>query len=81
MTPQPYEATTTAFAALAGSPPLAPEEAEALLLLARNGARRDDDRRAAPLVCYLAGQVVAGEPDAAARAERIRRLAEQLAES
>jgi hypothetical protein len=76
---QPYEATTGAFAEAAGAPPLTTAEAEALLLLAKHAARHRDDRRAAPLVCYLAGQAVAGEADAQARTERIRRLADQLA--
>ncbi len=79
--PQPYERTTDDFSARSGAHRLSSGEAEALLLLAKHAARDNDDRRAAPLVCYLAGQVVAGETDAEERSARIRALAEQLAQS
>jgi hypothetical protein len=36
------------------------------------------DRRAAPLTCYLAGQMLAGESDPAVRIERIKTLVVEL---
>jgi hypothetical protein len=36
------------------------------------------DRRAAPLTCYIAGQMLAGETNPAVRIERINALALEL---
>ena len=78
--PQPYEAITDAVSAQTGARPLTADEATALLALARRVAHVSDDRRAAPLVCYLAGQVLAEQPDEAARLARIRELQELFPE-
>jgi hypothetical protein len=72
---QPYERITDDLSAAAGIRRLPPDEAEALLGLAREVAHSSDDRRAAPLVCYLAGVLLAGEDDEAARLGRIAELA------
>jgi hypothetical protein len=79
--PQPYERVTTAFAAKTGAHALGEDEATAVLRLAREVASASDDRRAAPLVCYLAGQTLAGEADPAARLARLQELAAALAPS
>jgi hypothetical protein len=71
---QPYERITGTVSEHTGGRPLTPDEATALLRLARRVAHVSDDRRAAPLVCYLAGEALAGEPDEAARLARIREI-------
>ena len=45
-----------------------------------NRRNANGDRRAAPLTCYLAGQILAGEDDPEARVARIRALADELGE-
>jgi hypothetical protein len=77
---QPYEAITDAVSGRTGARALTPDEATALLALARRVAHVSDDRRAAPLVCYLAGQVLAEEADEAARLARIKELQELFPE-
>jgi hypothetical protein len=67
----PYEAATGPAAEHAGVDPLVDDEANALLALARRVAHTTDDRRGAPLVCYLAGRMLAGEADSGVRVERI----------
>jgi hypothetical protein len=79
MEPQPYEAITTRVAAGTGAHPLDGDEAEALLWLAKTVADACGDRRAAPLTCYLAGQILAQERDPQVRIARIRELADELA--
>jgi Domain of unknown function (DUF6457) len=76
--PQPYEAVTSRVSAATGAHELSREEADALLRLAKVVADSSGDRRAAPLTCYLAGQVLAGEADPQARVGRIRELAAEL---
>ena len=76
--PQPYEAVTSRVAAETGAHELAAGEADALLWLAKTVADSSGDRRAAPLTCYLAGQILAGEDDPEARVARIRALADSL---
>jgi hypothetical protein len=78
---QPYEKVTTAFAALTGAHALSEEEATAVLALARGVASASDDRRAAPLICYMAGQAIAAEADPAARMARLRELEAGFRES
>jgi hypothetical protein len=77
--PQPYEAVTSRVSAATGAHELGAGEADALLWLAKAVADSSGDRRAAPLTCYLAGQILAGEDDPEARVARIRALAEELA--
>jgi len=48
--------------------------------VAKAVADSSGDRRAAPLTCYLAGQILAGEDDPEARVARIRALADELGE-
>ena len=76
--PQPYEAVTSRVASSTGAHQLSPDEADALLRLAKTVADQSGDRRAAPLTCYLAGQILAGEDDPEARVARIRALADEL---
>jgi hypothetical protein len=71
---QPYQRITDAFAAATGAHPLTEEEADALLELAKRVARSGDDRRAAPLVCYLAGQLLGGKADPERRVEQVREM-------
>jgi len=77
---QPYEAVTSRVSAATGAHELTGEEADALLRLAKTVADSSGDRRAAPLTCYLAGQILAGEDDPEARVARIRALADELGE-
>jgi hypothetical protein len=79
MAAQPYEAITSRVSAGPGAHALDTAEADALLRLAKTVADACGDRRAAPLTCYLAGQILSGEPDAAARIARIDALAAELA--
>ncbi len=78
--PQPYEKVTSEFAESTGAHPMTEQEASALLELARRVARTSDDRRSAPLVCYLAGQLVGSEFDVDARVSRINELAARFPE-
>jgi len=77
---QPYEAVTSRVSRSTGAHELSPDEADALLRLAKTVADSSGDRRAAPLTCYLAGQILAGEDDPQARVARIRALADELDE-
>jgi Domain of unknown function (DUF6457) len=77
--PQPYEAVTSRVSDATGAHRLSGDEADALLWLAKTVADSSGDRRAAPLTCYLAGQILAGEDDPEARVARIRALADELA--
>ena len=81
MPDEPYDAITARIAATTTAQPVERDEADAVLWLAKAVADASGDRRSAPLTCYLAGQILAGETDAAVRIARIRELAEQLAES
>ena len=81
MAPEPYEAVTSRASAISGAHQLAAGEADALLALAKTVADACGDRRAAPLTCYLAGQMLAGESDAAVRVERINALAVELGDA
>ena len=78
MAPEPYEAVTSRASAITGAHELQAAEADALLALAKTVADSCGDRRAAPLTCYLAGQMLAGENDPAVRIERINTLAVEL---
>jgi Domain of unknown function (DUF6457) len=78
--PQPYEAVTSRVSTATGAHELTRDEADALLWLAKTVADSSGDRRAAPLTCYLAGQILAGEDDPEARVARIRALADELGE-
>jgi Domain of unknown function (DUF6457) len=78
--PQPYEAVTSRVSVATGAHELTRDEADALLWLAKTVADSSGDRRAAPLTCYLAGQILAGEDDPEARVARIRALADELGE-
>jgi hypothetical protein len=80
MAAQPYEAITSRVTASTTAYPLESDEADALLRLAKTVANASGDRRAAPLTCYLAGQMLAEEADAVARIARIRSLADELAQ-
>lgn len=80
MAAQPYEAITARVTASTTAQPLETDEADALLWLAKTVADACGDRRAAPLTCYLAGQVLAEEPDPVVRIARIRSLADELAQ-
>jgi hypothetical protein len=75
---QPYEAVTDRVAEEIGAHRIEDSEATALLALARRVAQASDDRRAAPLVCYLVGQVTASEFDAGRRAALIEELSGKL---
>jgi hypothetical protein len=75
---EPYDAVTARIAAATTAHALGPGEADALLWLAKVVADASGDRRAAPLTCYLAGQILADEPDPVARIARIRALADEL---
>ncbi len=81
MAAEPYEAVTTRVSRVTGAHGLAGGEADALLALAKTVADSCGDRRAAPLTCYLAGQMLAGESDPAARVERIRALTLELSDT
>jgi hypothetical protein len=76
--PQPYEAVTSRITATTKAHALGRDEADALLWLAKTVADASGDRRAAPLTCYLAGQMLAHEPDPEARIVRIQALADEL---
>ena len=78
MAPEPYEAVTNRASTITGAHDLQAGEADALLALAKTVADSCGDRRAAPLTCYLAGQMLAGETDPAVRVERINALALEL---
>jgi hypothetical protein len=78
--PQPYEKVTSEFAEATGAHVMTEREATELLELARRVARTSDDRRSAPLVCYLAGQLVAREFDAEARIAQIVELVARFPE-
>jgi hypothetical protein len=78
MAAEPYETVTSRASRLTGASQLVPGEAEALLALAKAVADSCGDRRAAPLTCYLAGQMLAGEADGGVRIERIQALAAEL---
>jgi hypothetical protein len=80
MSQEPYEAVTSRVAATTTARAMQRDEADALLWLAKTVADACGDRRAAPLTCYLAGQILAGEPDAQVRVARIRALADELGE-
>jgi hypothetical protein len=81
MAPEPDEAVTSRASAITGAHDLQAGEADALLALAKAVADSCGDRRAAPLTCYLAGQMLAGEADPAARVERINALALELGDA
>jgi hypothetical protein len=81
MAPEPYEAITSRASAISGAHDLQVGEADALLALAKTVADACGDRRAAPLTCYLAGQMLAGESDPAVRVERIDALAVELGDT
>jgi hypothetical protein len=71
---EPYEAILARVAEETGGRQMSPAEAQELLELARRVAHVSGDRRAAPLVCFAAGGLTAGEEDANARAAQIRAL-------
>jgi hypothetical protein len=77
---EPYDAVTARVSATTAAQPVERDEADAVLWLAKTVADASGDRRSAPLTCYQAGQILAGEADPAVRIARIRELAEQLAE-
>ena len=78
MSEEPYDAVTARIAATTTAHALGRDEAEALLWLAKTVADASGDRRSAPLTCYLAGQILAGEQDDLVRVARIRALADEL---
>lgn len=78
---EPFERVTDSFAASTGATPMTADEATALLDLARHVAHTSDDRRSAPLVCYLAGQVLAAETSPGERVRRIRGFIELYPEA
>ncbi len=80
MSREPYDAVTERVSATTTAHALKRDEADALLWLAKRVADASGDRRAAPLTCYLAGQILAGEPDDQVRIARIRALADELGE-
>jgi hypothetical protein len=80
VSPEPYDAVTSRVTATTTAHALERDEADALLWLAKTVADAAGDRRAAPLTCYLAGQILAGEPDERVRIARIRALADELGE-
>lgn len=71
---EPYEAILARLADETGGRQVTPAEAQELLELARRVAHVSGDRRAAPLVCFAAGGLTAGEEDADARVRRIEAL-------
>jgi hypothetical protein len=75
---QPYDAVTSRITATTAAHALERDEADALLWLAKTVADASGDRRAAPLTCYLAGQILADEADPEARIARIQALADEL---
>jgi hypothetical protein len=75
---QPYDAVTSRLTATTTAHPLGQDEADALLWLAKTVADASGDRRTAPLTCYLAGQILAGEADGRVRVARIRELTAEL---
>jgi hypothetical protein len=75
---EPYDAVTAQIAATTAARALGRDEADALLWLAKTVADASGDRRSAPLTCYLAGQILADEPDSGVRIARIRELADQF---
>jgi hypothetical protein len=77
---EPYEAVTSRVSATTTARALERDEADALLWLTKVVGGAGGDRRPAPLTCYLAGQILAGEPDARVRVTRIRALADELGE-
>jgi hypothetical protein len=77
---EPYDAVTARVSATTSAYALERDEADALLWLAKRVADASGDRRSAPLTCYLAGQILAGEPNDQVRIARIRALAEELGE-
>jgi hypothetical protein len=77
---EPYDAVTSRIVAATTAHPVNRDEADALLWLAKTVADASGDRRSAPLTCYLAGQILAGEADPVVRIARIRELAALLAE-
>jgi hypothetical protein len=78
MSEEPYDQITSRVAATTTAHALGRDEADALLWLAKTVADASGDRRSAPLTCYLAGQILAGEVDAEVRVARIRALADEL---
>ena len=80
MSEEPYDAITSRVTATTTAHALERDEADALLWLAKTVADAAGDRRAAPLTCYLAGQILAGEPDERVRIAHIRALADGLGE-
>jgi hypothetical protein len=74
----PYTQVTDRVAAETDAHRLTEDEATALLALARRVAHTSDDRRAAPLVCYLLGQLTAEEEDGPTRVQVIEELAARL---
>jgi Cdc6-like AAA superfamily ATPase len=78
MSAQPYDAITSRVTATTAAHALGRDEADALLWLAKTVADASGDRRTAPLTCYLAGQILAGEPDERVRTAHIRALADEL---
>jgi hypothetical protein len=75
---EPYDAVTSRVTATTTAHALGRDEADAVLWLAKTVADAAGDRRAAPLTCYLAGQILAGEPDDRIRIARIHELAGEL---
>jgi len=71
---EPYEAILARVAEETGGRQMTPDEARELLELARRVAHVSGDRRAAPLVCFAAGGLTAGEDDPDARLRQIRAL-------
>jgi len=78
MSREPYDAVTSRITATTTAHALGRDEADALLWLAKTVADASGDRRSAPLTCYLAGQILAGEPDDRVRTARIHALANEL---
>jgi hypothetical protein len=75
---EPYDDVTARIASTTTAHAVGREEADALLWLAKSVADASGDRRSAPLTCYLAGQILAGEDDEQVRIARIRELADEL---
>ena len=78
MSGEPYDVVTSRITATTTAHALGRDESDAILSLAKIVADASGDRRAAPLTCYLAGQILAGEPDDRVRIARIRALADEL---
>lgn len=78
MSREPYDAVTSRVTATTTAHGLERDEADAVLWLAKVVADAAGDRRAAPLTCYLAGQILAAEPDEEIRIARIHELADEL---